>query len=672
MIDIKDVTVSKLPFVGPASIVKFEKLGIFTVWDLFHHIPRKFLDFSKASPVAELQMGGTATVSGKIVRFVNQYTRKGKPMQILTIEDETGRVDAMWFNQPYLSRTFHEGDIVSLGGKLDWIGRKRALISPEYEIVKVGGKQIHTSGLIPIYHETAGVSSKALRRRLSDAWEAYGEKIEEYLPQEIIEKYELLPLKDAIHSVHFPKTPEIFERGRYRLAFDELLNLHTINLARKKKWQGNKGVKLNSQKMKVGDFMKTLPFELTDSQSIAVTEILSDLQKDIPMNRLLEGDVGSGKTVVAAVAAYLVFLNGKKTLVMAPTQILAQQHLKTLTKLFGKKVRIGLVTGTTKLRNIEDYDILVGTHALLNKDLAFKDVAFVVVDEQHKFGVEQRVKLIKKGGTPHVLAMTATPIPRTVVLTFFGDMDLSVLKELPKDRQRITTWIVPETKRVGAYGWIKKEIEENKSQVFVVCPLIEDSESETMKDIKNVNTEYSKLTKIFGKNHVSLLHGKLKSKEKEDVIDEFKKGGKQILVTTPVVEVGIDVPNATIMMIEASDRFGLAGLHQLRGRVGRGVKKSYCLLMTENTSERVQERLTALTKKSSGFELAEIDLKMRGPGEIFGTKQSGIPELKIADWSDIALIKTTMEVSLEMVVPLVVKSGRYDTATKEKAHKKQE
>lgn len=655
--DIREINMGMLPFVGPASITKLARLEIVTVWDLFHHIPYRFLDFSNVTPIAGLQMGDTGTVSGQITKFINLYTRKGKPMQILTLADASGTVDAVWFNQLYLSRTFREGDNVSLGGKLDWMGRKRALISPEYEIVKLGGKQIHTKGLIPIYHETSGISSKWLRRRIYEAWEKYGNTIVEYLPKNVIEKYELLALKDAIYNVHFPKNMELFEKARYRLAFDELLNLHTINLNRKKKWQGNRASKLNSQKTKVNDFLKTLPFELTESQNIAVNEILSDLQKDIPMNRLLEGDVGSGKTVVAAIAAYLVFLNGKKTLVMAPTQILAGQHFKTLSQLFGKDVRVGLITSTAKVKDLSEYDILVGTHALLNmqsmplrgKDLAFKGVALVVIDEQHKFGVEQRGKLVKKSGTPHVLAMTATPIPRTVALTFFGDMDLSVLKELPKNRQRITTWIVPEAKRNGAYGWIKRQIAENKSQVFVVCPLIELSESETMKDIKNVNTEFSKLTKIFEETEVSILHGKLKAHEKENVIEEFKNGEKQILVTTPVVEVGIDIPNATIMMIEASDRFGLASLHQLRGRVGRGVKKSYCLLMTENTSERVKVRLTALTKKTSGFELAELDLKMRGPGEIFGTRQSGIPELKIADWSDVELIKKTREVAQKLI-----------------------
>lgn len=642
------VGVSELPFVGPASVAKLEKLGIVTVWDLFHHIPRKFLDFSKAIPIGELQIGDIATVSGTITKFVNQYTRKGKPMQILTVEDKTGKVDAMWFNQPYLSRTFHEGDRVALGGKLDWMGRKRALIAPEYEIVKADGKQIHTKGLISIYPETAGISSKWLRRRIFDAWEKYGGTIEDNLPEKILLENGLITLRDAIHGVHFPKSMEEFEKAKHRLAFDELLSLHIKNIKSKKVWNKHKATKIKNNKLKVTEFINGLPFELTGSQKQVVDEILIDLEKDVPMNRLLEGDVGSGKTVVAAIATYAVFLSGKKTVFMAPTLVLANQHFKTLKELFkSEKVKIGLSTSAQK--NKSDFDILVGTHAVLNDKLSFKDVSLVIIDEQHKFGVDQRRKLelmsSSAGRGAHVLNMTATPIPRTVALTFFGDMELSVLKELPGGRQKITTWIVPDEKRKGGYGWIKSQITNTKSQIFIVCPLIEDSESETLKDVRAVKSEFEKISKEFKDFRVGLLHGKLKNVEKEKVIADFKDGKTDILVTTPVVEVGIDVPNATMMVIEAADRFGLASLHQLRGRVGRGSKKSYCLLMTENNSEKTQMRLSALKENTSGFELAEIDLKMRGPGEIFGTRQSGIPELRIADWSDVELIKHTKRVA---------------------------
>jgi len=362
------------------------------------------------------------------------------------------------------------------------------------------------------------------------------------------------------------------------------------------------------------------------------------------MNRLLEGDVGSGKTVVAAIAMYSVFLNKKKSVLMAPTQILANQHFETLKSLFkNTKIKIGLRTGSKKDEG--NFDTLVGTHALLSKKVISKNISFLVIDEQHKFGVKQRKYLEKKSGVPHVLTMTATPIPRTVALTFFGDLDLSVLKEPPKGRQKIITWVVPEEKRQGAYKWINNEITKFKSQIFIVCPLIENSNSETLGDVKNVTDEFVKIKKIFLDKRIGLLHGRLKGKEKEEVVKSFKKGKIDILVTTPVVEVGVDVPNATIMMIEAADRFGLASLHQLRGRVGRGKKKSYCLLMSDSNSDRSKVRLKAMGKFSSGFELSEIDLALRGPGEIYGTKQSGIPELKIANWEDLKMIKDTRKVA---------------------------
>ena len=365
------------------------------------------------------------------------------------------------------------------------------------------------------------------------------------------------------------------------------------------------------------------------------------------MNRLLEGDVGSGKTVVAAVASFAVFLNGFQTIIMAPTQILASQHYETFKKLltsFG--VRISLITSDIKKSDLGRNDVFIGTHSLIHNKVSFDKVGLVVIDEQHRFGVEQRKHLVKKSGTPHTLTMTATPIPRTVALTSYGDLDLSVLTEMPKGRLKVTTWFVPETKRKGAYGWIKSQITNNKSQVFIVCPLIEDSEFETMADVKSVTTEFEKLKKIFGGLTLGLLHGRLKPNEKSQILKDFRSGKTDILVTTPVVEVGLDIPNATIMVVEAAERFGLAQLHQLRGRVGRSEKKSYCLLFS---NVKYSKRLRAMEKMHSGFELAELDLKIRGPGEIFGTAQSGFPELKVASWSNYLLIKKAKDIASDIV-----------------------
>jgi ATP-dependent DNA helicase RecG len=365
------------------------------------------------------------------------------------------------------------------------------------------------------------------------------------------------------------------------------------------------------------------------------------------MNRLLEGDVGSGKTVVAAAAAFAVFLNGYQTIVMAPTQILATQHYETFKKLltpFG--VRVSLTTSDVKKSELGRNDVFIGTHALLNGKINFDKVGLVVIDEQHRFGVEQRKHLIKKSGTPHVLTMTATPIPRTIALTSYGDLDLSVLTEMPLGRLKVTTWVVPETKREGAYGWIKSQILKSKSQVFIVCPLIEDSETETLADVKSVTSEFEKLKKIFVGYKLGLLHGRMKPTEKTKVLGGFRSRRIDILVTTPVVEVGIDIPNATVMVIEAAERFGLAQLHQLRGRVGRGDKKSYCLLFA---NIKYSKRLRAMEKMHSGFELAELDLQLRGPGEIFGTAQSGFPELKVASWNNYPLIKKAKDVADDIV-----------------------
>lgn len=639
---LREINVTDLPLVGPSYAKKLSKLGINTVWDLFHYVPFRFLDFSKNILIKDLRMGEIATIRGTVTSFVNQYTKKGRPMQIVTISDETGKVNAMWFNQIYLSRTFKKGLEVAIAGELSWMGRQKAIISPEYEILSTYGDQIHTGKLVPIYSETAGISSKWLRRRIFDAWDRFKDSFQEFLSEQIREKYKLVDFETAIHDIHFPKNMDEFQRAKNRLAFNELLSLHIQNMKRKNEWAKNRTMILDIKINEINKFIDSLPFDLTKSQQKVIDEILSDMQKDIPMNRLLEGDVGSGKTVVAALAIYNTFLNKKRSVFMAPTQILANQHYETLKKLFdGLDININLATSTSRNKDDDFADVYVGTHALLWKSIDMQEVGLVIIDEQHKFGVEQRNALIGKVNTPHVLTMTATPIPRTVALTFFGDLDLSVLDELPKGRQKITTWIVPESKRDKGFKWIHDNIVTEKIQVYVVCPLIDESETETMLEVKAANNEYEKLQNQFKDLKVGLMHGRLKAKEKEDIIDKFKNRKIDILVSTPVVEVGIDIPNATIMVIEAADRFGLASLHQLRGRVGRGSKKSFCLLMTENNSEKTQTRLKAMTRYETGFELSEIDLALRGPGEIYGSKQSGIPELKIADWNDLDLIKDT-------------------------------
>lgn len=637
---------------GPVYQKRLQKLEIETIEDLLLHIPHRYLDFRQSTKINRAQIEETITIKGRVVSIKNQYTRRGKKLQIARVGDDSGEIAVVWFNQPFLIQSIFPDDILSLSGKVEWFGREKALISPEYEKVLEGKKTVHTGRLVPIYSETSGLSSKWLRAKVNLAYNQSKDKIKEFLPVKTRKDLNLLELVRAIEQVHFPKSPDEAHRGRERLAFDELLMFQCRNVARRISWQRNiPANKLSFSLKDVAKFTDSLPFTLTESQKKVINEILSDLNGPFPMNRLLEGDVGSGKTVVAAIAAFISFINGCQSVFMAPTQILAQQHFNTLNSLLRSfKVRISLLTSDVKERDLGRNDIFIGTHSLIHNKIDFDKVGLVVIDEQHKFGVEQRTHLIKKTRNktivPHVLTMTATPIPRTVALTFYGDLALSTLDELPAGRQEITTWIVPPQKRDKAYGWINKKVQELKAQAYVVCPLIEESSIETMQSVKAVKKQYKEIKDTFNNLKVGLLHGKQKSKEKMSILNDFKKGEVDILVATPVVEVGIDVPNATIMVVEGADRFGLAQLHQLRGRVGRGNKKSYCLLFSENSSLKVLSRLNALQKTVSGFELAEMDLKLRGPGEIFGLKQHGFPELKIASWQDVDLIikaKSTAE-----------------------------
>lgn len=637
--------ISSVKSIGPVYLRRLEKLGITTVSDLLNHIPFRYQDYSNLTTTLKCEVGETVTIKGEMVSLKNVYTRRGLRMQIGSFKDEYGKLPVVWFNQPFLIKMLYPGQKVALAGEVKLFSGKKALVSPDYEILNDEDTETkHTGKLVAIYPETSGLSSKWLRSKIKILLDNLNLDKEEFLPKKVLTKYKLTGLSSSYFEVHAPKSLKKVEEGRKRLAFNELLFLQLTSLGRKLNWKNRKSKALKVDKKLTDGFIGTLPFDLTSSQKTAITEILSDLKNNQPMNRLLEGDVGSGKTVVAAIAAFTAFVNGYQSIFMAPTQILAAQHFETLKSLLTKyKVRISLITSEIKKEELGRADIIVGTHALLHKKNLFDKVALVVIDEQHRFGVAQRQLLVKKTGTPHVLTMTATPIPRTIALTIYGDLDLSVLTEMPLGRKKIVTWIVPPQKRDKAYKWIENEIEDNKTQVFVICPLIEQSMIETMQEVKAVKVEFEKLKKVFKKQKLGLLHGRMKAKEKDKVLGDFRKGKTNILVSTPVVEVGIDIPNATVMVIEGSERFGLAQLHQLRGRVGRSDMKSYCLLFSEHGQTR---RLTAMTKTNSGFELAELDLKIRGPGEIFGTKQSGFPELKVASWSDAELIKETKELAL--------------------------
>ena len=637
-------SVTILPSIGPAYAKKLEKLEIFTIEDLLLHTPFRYLDFRNTKSIAAVTPDELVTIGGQIISMKNIYTKWGKKIQLARLQDKSGTIEVIWFNQPYLINNLAEGTDVFLAGKVGWFSKKKTLISPEYEISKKG-KSVHTGRLIPVYHETAGISSKWLRQKISLAYPSAIKMFKEYLPLNFIKNSGFYDLARSIKAVHFPKSPTEAKEGRNRLAFNELLFHQLSSIFRKEEWLKNEvSYELKVDNTEVSSFLATLPFALTPSQKKASAEILADLVQKKPMNRILEGDVGSGKTVVAAIASFVAFTNGYQSVFMAPTQILAQQHFETLNKLFSPfKVRVTLITSEGITKDVGKTDIFIGTHALIHRKVDFDKVALVVIDEQHRFGVEQRAHLIRKVGkisvSPHILTMTATPIPRTVALTVYGDLDLSTLTELPLGRKKIATWIVPNSKRKAAYKWIEERGLKEKAQVFIICPLIEESNIETFAQVKAATIEFANLHKLMPKLNIGLIHGKMTLKEKNVAIDNFAKNKTQILVATPVVEVGIDIPNATIMVVEGAERFGLAQLHQLRGRVGRSDKKSYCLIFSEKSSRLVSARLKALTMSLSGFELAELDLKLRGPGEVFGIRQHGFPNLKIASWKDSDLIQ---------------------------------
>ncbi|MCJ7792865.1 MAG: ATP-dependent DNA helicase RecG [Candidatus Marinimicrobia bacterium] len=637
--------VEQLPLIGPAYAKRLKKLGVTTVQDLLYHFPFRYLDYSLLSPIGKLQAGETVSLRGKVMAMKNEYTKKGRKIQKAVVADKSGEIQVIWFNQPFLIKTIMPGQEIGLSGKVDWFGRSLVLVSPEYEIFKEGPKKetIHTGRLVPLYHETYGISSKWLRSRIAPLVKKFVPGLKEFLPKQILTKHQLMEFNQALKNSHFPLNQKRADEAKKRFAFEELFLLQLAALQRKKSWQKQSlAFRFQLDQEKILQFSAQLPFELTLAQKRALREIFQDLEKDQPMNRLLEGDVGSGKTIVSAAAIYVAFLNHKQTALMAPTQILAQQHYQTLKQTLSPLgLKVALLIGAQK-ETATDFDCLVGTHALIYRRAQFKQLGLVVIDEQHRFGVKQRGELIKKNRAPHVLTMTATPIPRTIALTLYGDLDLSLLDEMPPGRQKIKTWVVPPQKRAAAYQWIRGQVKNKKDQAFIVCPLIEESAVETMQSVRAATSEKQKLAKeVFPDLKLGLLHGRLKSQEKEKIVAQFRKGKIDILVATPVVEVGLDIPTATVMLIEAAERFGLAQLHQLRGRVGRSGQQAYCLLFSESLSRTSIKRLKALEKINTGSELAELDLKLRGPGEIYGTQQHGFFNLKVASFSDLVMIKKT-------------------------------
>jgi len=628
--------VSEVPGVGLGYEKKLDKLGIHTVRDLLMYFPRRWDDFSKITPIASIKVGEQVSVRGTVFDIATKRSKRGTPVTEAIITDDTGTIKAVWFNQRFLENSLRKGDDVFLAGTLEWAYGQVSMASPVWE--KVGtdvsvSDLKHVGRIVPVYKETEGLSSKWLRAKIAPlAKLVYG--IHDYLPDQVKQKHNLTDLPAAVRAMHYPENFDELKKAQYRMTFENLYLMMLAVLENKKELDRNRAISVEYDEQSGKKFVESLPYRLTEAQRKAAWQILKDLARSEPMNRLLEGDVGSGKTVVAAMAALMCAQAGFQVVLIAPTEILARQHYEGFQALLNSfDVVVGMLTGSTKtserkeiLKKVEDGEIqiLVGTHALLSPDLKFWTLALVIVDEQHRFGVDQRNVLKaangKTGKIPHFLSMSATPIPRTLAITVFGDLDISVLDEMPPGRKKVSTHLVPPEKRIDSYNYIKEKVGEGR-QVFVICPLV--SESDKL-GVKSATAEAERLRReVFPKLSIGLLHGKMSGAEKEKVMSDFKSGKINILVSTSVIEVGVDVPNASIMVIEGAERFGLAQLHQFRGRVGRGEHQSYCLLFTETWNETIEERLNALITSTDGFELAERDLKLRGPGELLGLKQSG-------------------------------------------------
>ena len=669
-----DSPVTRLRGVDTKTAARLARLDVATVRDLLYLFPRRHADYSNFSKISELSPGEERTLVAD-VWDVHMVTggRQGKRKDTeAVLSDETGNIRVIWFGQRYLARTIKPNTRIAVSGKPDVYRGQLVLESPEYELLDQGQAPIHVGRLVPVYPLTEGLTGRNLRRI---AWQAIQEwlgGVDELLPDDLLDRAGLMPLADAIQQAHFPEDEGQREAARTRLAFDELFTLQLAVLRRKKSQNRSvQGIAIGNQPEVAEGFLSSLPFQLTGAQKRCIEQIDGDLERGTPpMNRLLQGEVGSGKTVVALAALLKTAADGYQGAVMAPTEVLAEQHFQTVSRLLGgmarplqsdyllsvylnslaRPVSVGLLTGSTRASRKRELtemaangtlDLLIGTHALIQEGVSLPKLALAVADEQHRFGVLQRSALRQRGlETPHTLIMSATPIPRTLTLTLYGDLDISTIDELPAGRETVATrWVSPE-RREAAYGFIRKQAQEGR-QAFVICPLVGESE---VIEAKAATEEYERLSaEVFPDLKLGLLHGRMSSKDKDKVMRRFRDGEVDILVSTAVVEVGIDVANATVMMIEGSDRFGLAQLHQFRGRVGRGEHKSYCILMSDSLSDVAKERLSALEEIHDGFRLAEVDLELRGPGDFFGTRQSGLPNLRMAHLSDRQLLESARE-----------------------------
>lgn len=665
-----DTPLRSIPRITPKYAKALEKLGLDTVQDFLLYFPFRYDDFSKTAELSYDCIGEMITVEGQVTKAKNNriFKRRMTVTEIVIVDSNDTPLKIAWFNQPYILDSINIGSPIRVSGKLGVTGKSFTMSNPAWE--RSSRDTTNTGRLVPIYSETTGITSKWIRWQMKPLL-PLAKDIPDILPEETRKKFHLFDIYTTITQIHFPDSPKKLLIAEKRIAFEKMFLVQLKALQVKKNWESKNAIDIRFEEKLIKNFVEKLPFRLTDAQRKASFEILKDLEKPRPMNRLLNGDVGSGKTVVAAIASLQTTAAGYQAALMAPTEVLAKQHFESFLKLFGiYGYRIGLLTnsyhydGKTKVKrgNLLEtvragkINILIGTHAIIQKDVAFKNLALVIIDEQHRFGIAQRAALqqdtmeLKDGKDlviPHLLTMTATPIPRTLAIAYFGSLDLSILDEMPKNRKPIITKVVTRKNRSQVQQFISDEIKSGR-QVFVIFPLIE--ESRALVEVKAATAEYERLSKeIFPGFRLGLLHGKLKPKEKEKVMQDFKDKKTDILVSTSVVEVGVDIPNATVMIIENAERFGLSQLHQFRGRVGRAEYQSYCFLFTQSDTKKSQERLHALEKTNDGFEISKIDLELRGPGQFFGILQSGLPDIAMENITNLRLIKLSRSEALNIL-----------------------